>query len=186
MPDIIELETERLILRQWMHDDFLPYAQMCADPRVMEYFPATLSQNESKEMALRCQSLIAERGWGLWALEEKASGNFIGFTGLHIPKATLPFSPCVEIGWRLSADYWGKGLASEAARASLKVGFETLALDEIVSFTTLTNTRSQAVMKRLGMTLDPETFKHPDLDPDHELIEHCLYRLSKTDWSHNK
>jgi len=109
--DPIEFQTTRLLLRQWTPADRAPFATMNADPRVMRHFPALLSRAESDAMADRCQALIEERGWGFWAVELKASGAFIGFVGLHTPSATLPFSPCVEIGWRLAADYWGQGSA---------------------------------------------------------------------------
>ena len=133
-------------------------------------------------MADRCQTLIAERGWGFWAVESKESGEFIGFTGLHIPAAALPFSPCVEIGWRLAFRYWGKGLASEAARDALRFGFESLSLPEIVSFTSVHNFRSRAVMARIGMQNSPETFEHPNVPENHALREHCLYRLRREQW----
>ncbi|HBC57026.1 MAG TPA: GNAT family N-acetyltransferase, partial [Gammaproteobacteria bacterium] len=124
MVQIIEIETNRLILRQWKDSDFKPFSYINSDKRVMEFFPSTLSRTESDTLAELCQSLMAERGWGIWALEEKASKKFVGFTGLHIPTDDLPFSPCVEIAWRLSADFWGQGLATEAATEALRVGFE--------------------------------------------------------------
>lgn len=182
MSEIIELETERLLLRQWKDSDFFPFAQMNADERVMEFFPALLSRQESNEVALRCQSLINERGWGCWAMEEKSTGEFIGFTGLHIPPDDLPFMPCVEIAWRMVPRCWGKGLVTEAARAALDVGFEQLNLDEIVSFAVKGNARSLAVMSRLGMVKDANNFEHPALPADHKNREHCLYRLSKAQW----
>ncbi len=186
MSDIIELNTRRLYLRQWHTEDFEPFAIMNADPAVMAHFPTTLDRNASNAMALRCQSLIAERGWGLWALEEKSSGHFIGFTGLHIPEADLPFSPCVEIGWRLAKRFWGKGFATEAARQALKTGFGALNLSEIVSFTTVGNRQSRAVMERLGMQQDQQTFEHPAIPVGHSLREHCLYRLSQTQWQNQQ
>jgi len=179
---LIQLETNRLLLRQWKNSDLQPFADMNSDERVMEFFPSTLSRPQSDEMASRCQALISESGWGFWALEEKSSGNFIGFTGLHIPTYDLPFMPCVEIGWRLDPEFWGKGLVTEAANAALKVGFEQLGLQEIVSFTVLENVKSRAVMARLGMIEDSDNFQHPALPAGHRLREHCLYRLSKDQW----
>ena len=126
-------------------------------------------------MARRLQSLIAERGWGHWAVEERESGAFIGFVGLHNPIATLPCSPCVEIGWRLGLAHWGKGFATEAASAVLDVGFKQLRLPEIVSFTATTNLRSQAVMRRIGMVRDGG-FDHPNVPEGHLLRPHVLYR----------
>lgn len=152
----------------------------------MEFFPKPLSRLESDAMADRCEALIAERGWGFWALEIRATGAFIGFVGLHIPSTTLPISPCVEIGWRLARSYWGKGYATEAARAALQVGFERLALQEIVSFTTVHNRRSRAVMERLHMVRDEETFDHPDVPEESGLREHCLYRISRECWETKK
>ena len=178
MADLNEIHTTRLLLRQWKPADRAPFAAMNADPRVMRHFPALLSRAESDAMADRCQALIKERGWGFWAVEAKATGTFIGFVGLHTPSAALPFSPCVEIGWRLAAAHWGQGLASEAARAALEVGFGSLDLPEIVSFTAIENRRSRAVMERLGMR-ESEEFEHPGLPVGHPLRRHCLYRLER-------
>lgn len=177
MPELIEVDTARLRLRQWQDTDRAPFAALNADPRVMAYFPTLLTRGESDAMAARCQSLIAERGWGFWAVEEKASGAFIGFVGLHSPSAELAFSPCVEIGWRLAFAHWGKGYASEAARAALRVGFDLLGLREIVSFTTLHNRRSRALMERIGMRASG-SFDHPQLPAGSHLRRHCLYRIA--------
>jgi RimJ/RimL family protein N-acetyltransferase len=177
MPELIEIETERLRLRQWRLADREPFAAMNADPRVMEFFPATLTQAESDAMADRCQLLIEERGWGFWAAECKATREFIGFVGLHTPSAELPFSPCVEVGWRLAFPYWGKGFASEAAKEALLVGFHSLGLKEVVSFTAVGNLRSRAVMERLGMQ-ECGTFDHPQVPEGLGLRRHCLYRLT--------
>ena len=172
-----ELTTPRLLLRQWRESDLEPFRVMCADEEVMKYFTSPLSMQESDQMAQRCQALIAERGWGFWAAEEVDSKQFIGFIGLHIPIAALPFSPCIEVGWRLAPDSWGKGLATEGARACLKFAFDKLKADEVVSFTAVQNRRSEAVMKRLGMARDKETFFHPAIEKGHPLSEHCLYRI---------
>lgn len=172
-----EPETERLVLRQWRAQDLAPFAALNADPEVMRYFPAQLSRAESDGVALRCQSLIKERGWGFWAIEEKVSGEFVGMVGLHTPDATLPCAPCVEVGWRLTRAHWGKGYATEAASAALGFAFSVLALDEVVAFTALPNMRSQSVMRRLGMRRDEATFQHPALPEGHWLAEHCLYRI---------
>lgn len=144
----------------------------------MAYFPARLARAESDAIAARCEALIRERGWGFWAAELKASRAFIGFVGLNSPAADLPFSPCVEVGWRLAFSHWGKGLASEAARGALRVGFESLGLNEIVSFTAVGNFRSRAVMERLGM-FESGTFEHPHLPEGSSLRLHCLYRLPR-------
>lgn len=182
MPEPVELETERLRLRQWRSEDRDPFAAMNADPEVMRYFPSVLAREDSDAVADRCQALIALRGWGFWALERRSDNRFIGFVGLHEPDAALPFAPCVEIGWRLAPGAWGQGYATEAANEALAFGFNELALDEIVSFTTLANVRSRAVMARLGMVCSPETFEHPALPPESSLRTHCLYRLPSAHW----
>jgi RimJ/RimL family protein N-acetyltransferase len=151
----------------------------------MEFYPASLDRAESDAMANRCQALIVERGWGFWAVETKGTHEFIGFVGLHTPAPELPFSPCVEVGWRLAAKHWGKGFATEAARGALRVGFEQLGLLEIVSFTSVRNIRSRAVMERLGMREAETAFEHPDIPVGSPLRTHCLYRLSRGQWGTN-
>ena len=186
MQEMIELTTPRLLLRQWRDKDLAPFAALNADPRVMAFFPSPLSREASDAMAQRCSSLIAGRGWGLWAVTLRENNAFLGMTGLHIPDAKLPCSPCVEIGWRLAFDYWGKGYAQEAAQAALQAGFMRLQLQEIVSFTALQNTRSSTLMARLGMRRDAGTFEHPALPPSHRLRAHCLYRLTRAEWLHKQ
>ena len=175
MPRLIEPATARLHLRQWRSSDREPFAQLNADPRVMEFFPSTLTREQSDALADRCESFINDHGWGLWAVELKTEDSFIGFVGLNIPAAQLPFSPCVEIGWRLAFDYWGHGFATEAAEKALRVGFEVIELREIVSFTAVINRRSRAVMERLRMT-QSAGFEHPNVPVGNALREHCLYR----------
>ncbi|MCY7368583.1 MAG: GNAT family N-acetyltransferase [Chamaesiphon sp.] len=182
MTELIELETERLRLRQWIESDRSPFAMLNADPRVMEFLPSRLDRATSDAMIDRLQTKIIEKGWGFWAVESKQDNQFIGFVGLEVPRADLPFLPCVEIGWRLAFEYWGKGYATEAAKAALKVGFDRLELPEIVSFTAINNHRSSAVMERLGMSREAETFEHPSLTVGHPLREHDLYRLSREKW----
>jgi RimJ/RimL family protein N-acetyltransferase len=179
MPRLIEPDTARLLLRQWRSSDRAPFAQLNADPRVMEFFPSTLTREQSDVIADRCESFISEHGWGLWAVELKTAGSFIGFVGLNIPAGQLPFSPCVEIGWRLAFDYWGHGFATEAAEQALRVGFDVLDLKEIVSFTAVINHRSRAVMERLRMT-QSAPFEHPNVPIGSPLREHCLYRARRT------
>ncbi|MCM1981942.1 GNAT family N-acetyltransferase [Lyngbya confervoides] len=176
------LVTARLLLRQWQPGDRPYFAALNADPEVMRYFPAPLTRQESDALADRCERLMTVRGWGFWAVELPRRVPFIGYVGLHIPAADLPCKPCVEVGWRLARPYWGKGYATEAAQASLNFAFEDLQIPEVVSFTSLLNWRSQAVMERLGMIRDPETFEHPNVPPGHILREHCLYRLTQTQW----
>ena len=174
----IELETPRLILRRWKASDREPFARLNADPRVMRYFPSTLSQAESDEMAERIQRRIAERGWGLYAAELRSTGDFIGFIGLSMPGFEAHFTPCVEIGWRLAAEFWNRGLATEGAQAVAAHAFEKWRLAEIVSFTTEQNLPSRRVMEKIGMTHDPlDDFDHPRLAVNHPLRRHVLYRL---------
>ncbi|WP_323845943.1 GNAT family N-acetyltransferase [Microbulbifer magnicolonia] len=182
MSKLIEPQTERLLLRQWRDCDREPFAAMNADPRVMEFFPAILDRAASDAAVDRGSAHIAEYGWGFWAAERREDGKFIGFVGLKHAPAELPFSPCVEIGWRLAVPYWGCGYAGEAATATLRVAFEQLQLAEVVSFTALQNIRSQRVMQRLGMREDPLTFEHPLVPLGSPLRRHCLYRLSASEW----
>jgi RimJ/RimL family protein N-acetyltransferase len=177
MAEPVELETARLRLRQWKAEDLDPFHSLNDDPEVMRYFPTVLTRSESDDLARRISGLIDEKGWGFWALETRDEGRFIGFTGLHAQETKFPFSPCVEIGWRLARAYWGKGLAAEAAGAVLDFGFRRLGLREIVAFTALGNGRSQAVMGRLGMVRSEE-FEHPDLPEDSPLRRHILYRIA--------
>jgi RimJ/RimL family protein N-acetyltransferase len=175
-----ELRTDRLLLRRWRDGDRDTFAAMNADARVMEHFPAPLSREESDAAADRIDRHFDERGFGLWAVEVPGVVPFAGFIGLSVPAFTAPFTPCVEVGWRLAADCWGRGYATEGARAALTFGFDTLGLQEIVSFTTAGNTRSVLVMERLGMTRDPaDDFDHPNLPGDHPLRRHLLYRLRR-------
>ena len=178
-----ELSTPRLRLRQWRASDLEPFAALNADPRVMEFMPGLLSSAESDALAQRCAAEIARLGFGFWATELRASGQFIGFVGLHVPAFEASFTPCVEIGWRLERTSWGNGFGTEAARECLRFAFESLALEEVVSFTVPLNGRSRAVMERLGMRHDPlGDFDHPRLPAEHPLRRHVLYRLRREDW----
>lgn len=173
--------TSRLRLRQWTAADLDPLAALNADPEVMRHFPTPLSRAESQTMLERLHAHIAEHGWGLWALELRDTGQFIGFTGLATPRFEAHFTPAVEVGWRLSPGFWGHGYATEAAQAAVAYGFSELGLDEIVSFTTMDNRPSRAVMERLGMTYESvDDFDHPSLPQNHPLCRHVLYRLRST------
>lgn len=177
----VELRTERLLLRSWRDDDREPFAELNADPAVMEHFPAALTRAQSDAMVDRLNGHLEREGWGLWALEVGATGEFIGFTGLSVPGFDAHFTPAVEVGWRLSKRAWGVGYATEAARRSLEFAFDSLGLPEVVSFTTRGNVRSRAVMRRIGMTHDPaDDFEHPSLAPDSPILDHVLYRMSAT------
>jgi RimJ/RimL family protein N-acetyltransferase len=174
------LGTDRLILREWRDGDRAPFASLNADSRVSEFLPMGLDRAASDAMADRIEAHFADHGFGLWAVEVRGIAPFIGFVGLSVPKFTAHFTPCVEVGWRLAFDHWGRGYASEAARAAVQDGFARLGLREIVSFTVPHNLRSRAVMERIGMRRDPaDDFDHPNLGEDSSLRRHVLYRLGR-------
>jgi RimJ/RimL family protein N-acetyltransferase len=180
---IPELATPRLLLRGWRDDDRPAFAALNADPQVMQHFPAPLDRVASDDLVDRFVAHWAERGLGLWAVEQATDGRLLGFTGLSVPGFDAHFTPAVEVGWRLVRYAWGHGYATEAARAALRFGFETKGLQEIVSFTVPANSRSRRVMERIGMTHDPaDDFDHPRLPPGHRLQRHVLYRLSSDRW----
>lgn len=170
-----EIQTTRLLLRRWREADRSPFAALNADTRVMEHFPSVLTRAESDALVDRIEAHFERHGFGLWAVEVPGQEPFTGFVGLAVPSFNAHFTPCVEIGWRLAVDWWGRGYATEAARAVLTIGFGPLALREIVSMTVPENERSRRVMERLGMARDPaDDFDHPSL-PDRR--RHVLYRL---------
>lgn len=179
------LITKRLILRPWKKEDLDPFAQMVADPKVMEFFPSVLTKEESDCLAARFQEHIEKTRWGLWATQEKESGSFIGFIGLSpVTLFKEPFAPAVEIGWRLAHPFWNKGYATEGAKAALEYGFNILNLEEIVAFTAKLNLRSQNVMRKLRMHYNPkDDFEHPKVPEGNILRHHVLYRLNKSDFS---
>jgi ribosomal-protein-alanine N-acetyltransferase len=178
------LTTGRLLLRHWRDDDRAPFAAMNADPRVMEHFLAPLSRLESDALIDEFEARFDPRGFGLWALERRDDGTFIGFTGLAAVPWEAHFTPAIEVGWRLAPDAWAHGYATEAAREAVRFGFEDAELDEIVSFTVPANVRSRAVMERLGMTHDPaDDFDHPRLPVGHPLRRHVLYRIDRESWT---
>ncbi|HET7029272.1 MAG TPA: GNAT family N-acetyltransferase [Candidatus Limnocylindrales bacterium] len=180
---IPRIRTERLLLREWRESDREPFAAMNADPEVMRFMSRALDRPDSEAMIERIEAHWAADGYGLWAVERADDGSFIGFVGLAAPAFEASFTPCLEVGWRLARSAWGHGFATEAARAALRFGFDTLDLAEIVSFTTVANLRSRAVMERVGMTRDPaDDFDHPNLPADHPIRRHVLYRLSRERW----
>jgi RimJ/RimL family protein N-acetyltransferase len=172
------LTTPRLLLREWRPEDREPFAALNADPRVMEHFPGVLSRRQSDALAQRSARHFERHGFGPWAVEVPGVAPFIGFVGLDVPGFEAHFTPCVEIGWRLAAEHWAHGYATEAALASVRYAFDVVGLDELTSFTTPQNVRSQAVMKRIGMTRDPaDDFDHPRFPPGHRLSRHVMFRL---------
>ena len=180
-----ELRTARLILRGWRDDDRAPFAALNADPAVVEYLGPARDRAASDALLDAIVEGWDSNGFGLWAVEREEDRSFIGFIGLSRPSFDAAFTPAVEVGWRLARHAWGHGYATEAARAALDFGFETVGLDEIVSFTVPANIRSRAVMKRIGMQHDAsDDFDHPRLPEDHPLRRHVLYRLRRDDWRH--
>ena len=174
-----KFKSNRLKLRQWINSDLPIFAQLNADPKVMQYYPNILKEKESNKMAKKLMSLISDKGWGLWAVEKTDTKEFIGFVGLNQPSYNLPVSPCIEIGWRLASKYWGKGYASEAAKIALEFAFNKLDLSEVYSFTSVINEKSIAVMERIGMKDTFRNFKHPMLSRESELSEHVLYKITR-------
>lgn len=173
-----ELRTERLVLRGWRESDLAPWAAMNADPEVREYFPGILTREQSDASVARFQAEIDRRGWGWWAVEVIGTGEFIGFTGLDPVEEGMPFTG-VETGWRLARSAWGHGYATEAAQAVVTFGFDSLALPEILAVTAATNLRSQAVMRRIGMSRDPaDDFDDPTVPPG-PLRPSVVYRLPR-------
>jgi RimJ/RimL family protein N-acetyltransferase len=173
-----ELRTERLRLRRWVAADLEPFAALNADERVMEFLPFQVDRETSDALAARIEAHFDAHGFGLWAVEVPGVAPFAGFVGLSVPRFEAHFTPCVEIGWRLAAEHWGRGYAAEGARAALRFGFEVAKLREIVSFTVPANQRSRRVMEKLGMTRDPaDDFDHPALAAGDPLRRHVLYRI---------
>ncbi len=181
-PQII---TDRLVLRGWRESDKLPYAQLNADPAVMEHFPSTLTAEQSNDMVDRMAATWETRGFGLWAAERVDTHQFIGFIGLAEPSWHVDgLTPCVEVGWRLAKQHWGHGFAPEGARVALQYAFDHVHLpnDEVVSFTTTLNLKSQRVMQKIGMTLDPaREFDHP-MTPGWAGQRHVLHVIDRPTW----
>ena len=183
------LRTERLLMRPFNESDRDAFAAINADPVVMEHFPSTLSRDESDDFVDRVIAGWAARGFGLWAVEvtepeDDGPAGFVGHVGLM--SAEHRGAGTVEVGWRLAREAWGRGYAPEAARAALGVGFDSLGLDEVVSFTVPQNTNSRRVMDKIGMTHRPERdFDHPSVDPltDPHLVRHVLYSITADEWA---
>lgn len=176
-------ETKRLILREWQDSDLEPFIAMGQDPLVMEHFPNLLTPEESSAMIDRMKSVFEENGFCFYACELKSTAKFIGFIGLSIPKFKAHFTPCVEIGWRISSGHWGEGYATEGALKCLEIGFEEFNLDEIVSIAVKSNFKSHKVMDKIGMQRDLDgDFLHPNLASNHRSAPHLLYRMPKSLW----
>lgn len=169
-------ESQRLGFRKWKDSDRISFAKMNSDAEVMQYFPQLLNQQETISLIDRIHSHFEKWSFGLWAVEEKDSGNFIGFIGLNYADFISSFTPCVEIGWRLDRQYWKLGYASEGARLCIEKGFKEFDLKQIYSFTSVLNTKSENVMIKIGMMKVME-FEHPKLEKDNPLCKHVLYRI---------
>jgi RimJ/RimL family protein N-acetyltransferase len=177
------ITTDRLLLRRWRDEDRAAFAAMNADPEVMRFFPNPLTRDESDRFVDRIEARFEAEGLGLWAVERREDAAFLGFTGLTPATFEAAFTPATEVGWRFVRSAWGRGYATEAGRAALRFGFEIRELDEILSWTSLLNRRSIAVMERLGMTHDPaDDFDHPLIPVGHALRRHVLYRLDRASW----
>lgn len=179
------LHSARLLLRPWQAQDLAPFAALNANAEVMEHFPAPMTREESDALAQRIMDHMEKCGWGLWALERREDGRFLGFTGLQACNPALPFAPALEVGWRLGRQFWGCGYATEAATQALNFAFEELGEKEVVSFTAINNVRSQAVMQRLGMTRHAD-FEHPLLPVGHALRVHALYTATAQQYASGK
>jgi RimJ/RimL family protein N-acetyltransferase len=178
-----EIRTERLLLRRWLPSDRPEFARMNGDPRVMEFFPALLARAESDGRVDLMEAHFKRHGFGNWAVEIPGVAVFAGFIGLSYPRWEAHFTPCVEIGWRLAAEHWNRGYATEGAKAALAFGFRELELAEIVSFTVPANIRSRRVMEKIGMARSPgDDFEHPSLVEGHPLRRHVLYRIKPMEW----
>ncbi len=177
------LHTARLVLRRWGPDDREPFARLNADPDVVRFLPGPLDRPVSDALVERIEDHFQRHGFGLWAVQRREQGDLVGFTGLLVQDFPAAFTPAVEVGWRLARSAWGHGYATEAARAALAHGFDVVGLDEVVSMTTVGNTRSRAVMERLAMHTAPaDDFLHPKLPQGHPLRPHVLYRISRAEW----
>lgn len=172
------LETDRLILRSWRAEDLEPFYNLCADPVVMEYFPALLSREEAQAMIDRMVTNQKNDGYSFMPCVRKDTGQMIGFVGLSYFTKPTHFSPCVEVGWRLDKDHWGLGFAPEAAKACLHYAFDILKVPEVIAMTAVPNLKSRKVMEKIGMTYNPsDDFDHPSVDDGHWLKRHVLYRI---------
>ncbi|PKA17445.1 GNAT family N-acetyltransferase [Leptospira haakeii] len=175
------LETSRLVLRKWKPEDLEPFSRMNSHPSVMRFFPKLLNKSETEKLILRINEHWEKFGFGLFALEERSSGKFFGFTGLMYANFNSFFTPALEIGWRLDQNFWAKGYAKEAAIAALKFGFENSLSREIVSFTSRINHASRGVMNSIGLHYSGE-FEHPRVKLGSSLRTHVLYRINSEDW----
>jgi RimJ/RimL family protein N-acetyltransferase len=173
------VSTDRLLLRRWREEDRAPFAELNGDPETLVFFPSTLTRAESDAFVDRIEARFEDHGYGLWALEVRQSGEFIGYTGLAPMPENVPGGPDgTEIGWRLARTAWHHGYATEAARGALDVAFAGVGLPEVWSFTSVLNAPSQAVMRRIGMT-EVARFEHPRVPDGSPIKPHVMYYLAR-------
>ena len=172
------IQSERLCLRQWVPSDIQEFYALCSDEDVMEFFPATMTLTEVEKSINRFSNHIRKHGFGFFATEIKETNEFIGFIGFQRLEMEADFTPCIEIGWRLKKDAWGKGFATEGAKACIQYVFDENISSEIYSFTAEINKRSERVMQKIGMS-QTGYFDHPKLDKDSPLLRHVLYKINK-------
>jgi ribosomal-protein-alanine N-acetyltransferase len=181
------LRTRRLLLRRWRDEDREPFAQISSDPEVMRYRLAPLSRGESDRLIDETEASFDSNGFGLWAVQRNEDSRLLGFTGFGFSDFDAPFCPAVDVGWTLARDAWGHGYATEAATAALDFAFDNLRFDEVVAHTTESNERSQAVMRRLGMSHDArDDFDAPWYKPGHPRRRFVLFRVTAASWRHRK
>lgn len=174
------IQTARLDLRLWQPDDVAPFVRLNADPLVTEFLPGPVSPDEARALFARQNALYEQHGTCYFAATLRETSELVGFVGVKHVAGDLPFAPCCDIGWRFGSQWWGRGLATEGALAALRHGFDTLGLEEIVSFTVPANLRSRRVMERIGMVRDMDgDFDHPALAVGHRLARHVLYRVRR-------
>ena len=173
----IQLSSDRVLLREWVASDLQPWIALNLDPENLHYFPRVYSAEESHASFIRISELLSQNSFGLWAAQEKSSGEFMGFVGIAKQDIIgVSFMPCIEIGWRLDKQYWGRGYATEAAKVVLNYGVSTLGLREIYSYTAISNLPSISVMKKIGLRERPElTFAHPRIEDASPVKEHVVY-----------
>ncbi len=177
-PRFDQIQTDRLLMRRWRDSDRAPFAALNGDPETMLYFPATLDSAASDAFVDRIEERFEEQGYGLWALELAATGEFIGYTGLNPLPDGVPGAGCMEVGWRLARHAWHHGYATEAATAAVAIAFDGAGLAELWSITAVVNEPSQAVMRRIGMT-EVARFDHPRIPAGHPTQPHVAYHLAR-------
>lgn len=175
---MIYLETARLKFRDWEQADLEPFSRLNADEEVMRYFPKALSPEETRVFYHSIVSELKECGYGLYAVELKENEEFIGYIGFHRAAFEADFTPCVEIGWRLKKEAWGKGYATEGAAACLQYGFNELGFRDIYSFTADINKPSKSVMTKIGMSFI-KMFNHPKVEINSPLNKHVLFHINQ-------